>query len=502
MGCRLASATLMAIVPVNLLTAARKPVEAYSVAVFRIAFGLVAMLGSLRFLLRGWVDELYLNPEHHLTYVGFNWVKPLPAPWMHLHVFLLAVLGGCIMVGYRHRIAAALFTAGFVYTELIEAALYLNHYWFMTLTGLLLVLLPVHHHWSLDAYAGRVSASTSVSTAVIWIFRAQVGIVYLFSGLAKLNADWLLEAQPMKLWLSDRTHLPLVGHLLDEALIAYLASWFGAFFDCTIVAWLSWCKSRLWAYLVVVGFHLATAALFQIGVFPWLMIAGALIFFHSDWPSRFTTFISHLKTTVCKKIAATNISRAFTGHRKRKVKPQAITQSTILQTPTAALPTFSSAAGVQTTTPEISRPIWFVLLLLAVLQMVLPLRHYIYGGNVRWTEEGYYLAWRVMLTEKSGHLEFSITDPSTSTTWSAGPELVLTNWQIEHADVRPDLIHATALLIADHYRQAGIAQVEVRADAWVSMNGKSARRIIDPSIDLASQSRSVLPAHWILKTYK
>jgi hypothetical protein len=439
-------------------------VAADAVAVFRIGFGVVTMFGSLRFLARGWVDSLYLTPEHHLTYPGFGWVQPLPAPWMHVHMLALAALGACIALGYRHRLAAVLFTAGFAYTELIDAALYLNHYWFVTLVGLLMVLLPVQHRWSLDARAGRVTPSQSVPAAVLWALRAQVAVVYVFAGLAKLNGDWLLRAQPLGLWLVDRAHLPVIGELLDEPLMAYTASWAGALFDCTIVGWLLWGRSRPWAYGALVVFHLATGALFQIGVFPWLMIVAATVFFGPDWPVRLTRTVRARRpvgSVPAHDIAAADVVRSGRAAR-------------------------------------ISLPAAAALVVLAVVQLVLPLRHYAYASNVRWSEEGYYWSWRVMITEKAGHVDYRITDPATGRTWTTGPELVLADWQAEHADTRPDLIHATALLIARHYREAGMAGVEVRADAWVAMNGQPAHRIIDPVIDLAAQPRTPAPDRWIL----
>ena len=474
--------------------AARHPVPADSAAVFRIGFGLVAMAGSLRFLARGWVDTLYLAPDHHLAYAGFEWVRPLPAPWMHLHMAALAVLGACIALGYRHRLAAALFTAGFAYTELIEASLYLNHYWFVTLAGVLLALLPVHHRWSLDARGGRVEPSRLVPAAVVWTLRSQLAVVYLFAGIAKLNGDWLLRAQPMGLWLADRSHLPVVGPLLDEPVAAYLASWCGAAFDCTIVGWLLWRRSRPWAYCMLVGFHLATGALFQIGVFPWLMIVSVLVFFPPDWPLRLFEAANRAR---CRVPVSPRWSRA----------PLAAEAATVprLNRPATAVPRLGRPATVvprlgrpATVVPRLGRPATAALVTLAALQVVLPLRHYAYDGNVRWTEEGYYLSWRVMLTEKAGHVEFRVTDPVTGRSWTAGPELVLADWQAEHADVRPGLIHATALLIADHYRRAGMADVEVRADAWVSMNGLPARRIIDPDTDLAAIPRVGFGSPWIL----
>ena len=450
----------------RLAAAAARPVPADSAAVFRIAYGLLVAFGSVRFLARGWVDALYLEPAHHLTYPGFEWVRPLAAPWMHLHMAALAGLGLCIAVGYRHRLAAALFVVGFTYTELIEASLYLNHYWFVTLAGVLVWLLPVGHRWSLDAARGRVTASPAVPAGAVWALRAQVAVVYGFAGLAKLNPDWLFEAQPLRIWLADRTHLPLIGPLLDEPAVAYLASWWGAFFDCTVVGWLLWRRSRPWAFAVLVAFHLATAALFQIGIFPWVMILAALVFFAPDWPRR----LAHTAQTFATSASGVS-SPARAG----------------------ADPTGGGGPA-----PAVGRVRLALLGLLAVVQLVLPLRHYAVDGNVRWTEEGYYLAWRVMLTEKAGHLEYAVTDPSTGEAWTADPGLVLTDWQAAHAATRPGLIHATAHLIADHYRRQGVADPEVRANAWVTMNGRPARQLIDPNADLAAHARTDPPPGWIL----
>lgn len=435
----------------RILEAARRSVPADSVAVFRISYGLLVAYSCVRFLAKGWVDTLYLQPDHHLAYRWFEWIQPLPGPLMHLHVAALAVLGLCIAAGYRHRLATGLFVVGFSYTELIDAALYLNHYWFITLAGVLLLVLPVHHRWSLDVAVGRVRAHPNVAVGVVWALRAQLAAVYLFAGLAKLNPDWLFHAEPMSLWLADRTHLPLVGPFLDEPAMAYVASWSGAAFDCTIVAWLLWRRSRPYAYAVLVGFHLTTGALFQIGVFPWVMIVATLIFFEPTWPRRLAS-------------SASIISR-------HPVSPSRPTTRPLL------------VAG---------------LVALAAIQLVLPLRHYAIDGNVRWTEEGYYLSWRVMLTEKAGHVDYHVTDPTTGRTWTVDPDLVLTEWQANHAATRPDLIHATAHLIAEHYRDQETPDVEIRADAWVTMNGHQARRLIDPTVDLAAHRRGHLPTGWIL----
>jgi len=38
----------------------------------------------------------------------------------------------------------------------------------------------------------------------------------------------------------------------------------------------------------------------------------------------------------------------------------------------------------------------------------------------------------------------------------------------------------------------------VRVDAWVSLNGRPARRLIDPTVDLAAEPLDLWPDEWIL----
>lgn len=432
----------------RLRAAANRPVSAASTAAFRIAFGLLIAFSFVRFLANGWVGSLYLAPEHHLGYGGIGPIPPLPAPWMHLELVALALCGISIAIGFRVRLALLVFLVGFTHAELIDATLYLNHYWFMTLCGVLLLVLPVQHMWSLDARRGRIERCATVPSFVVWVLRAQVGVVYVFAGLAKLNSDWLFRAQPLQLWLSDRADTFLIGPVLGLAATAFAASWAAAFFDCTIVGWLLWSRSRPWAYGLLVAFHVATGALFQIGVFPLVMAISALIFFPPTWPHRFVPERS-----------------------------------------------MSSSASP----PPLGRVASLGLLALLAIQLFLPLRHYTYDSNVRWSEEGYYLAWRVMLTEKAGFAEYRVTDRSTGETWTVAPTLVLTDWQANQASTKPQMIRETAKLIANHYvdrdpADIGMTDLEIRADVFVTMNGRPATRLVDPDVDLLD----TVPVGWIL----
>ncbi|MEM9465097.1 MAG: HTTM domain-containing protein [Actinomycetota bacterium] len=423
----------------RLTRAADRPVASDSVAFFRIAYGLVGVLVAVRLLAHGWVDRLYLAPEEHLTFARFGWVEPLPGLLMYAHVALLGLLGAAIAVGLRSRLCTVLFVVALGYLELIEATLYLNHYWFLLLAGVLIAVLPVHGRFSIDVARGRRRSEPTVPALVVWAFRAQLAVVYGFAGLAKLNPDWLFDAQPLSLWFADRADVAVVGGVLALPATAYVASWAAAAFDLTVVAGLLHRRTRPFAYGAVLAFHGATGLLFQIGVFPVVMILGTLVFFAPDWPRRWG----------------------------------------------AAAPARSASEPVA----EVGSAVRVGLLAFAVLQVVLPLRHYAEPGNVRWNEDGYYLAWRVMLTEKAGFGTFVVTDPETDRSWIVEPDAVLEDWQVAAAMVRPDLVHATALLIEARQVDALGRDVEVRADVVVAMNGRPARPLIDPTVDLTSVPR-------------
>ena len=421
--------------------AASRPVSSASTTAFRVAFGVLVVYSTVRFVARGWVEEFYLAPAHHLTYADFAWVRPLPAPLMYAHMALLVVLGVAITVGYRTRLAAGLFAFGFIYVELIDAGLYLNHYWFVTLAAVTLAIVPPPE-------------DRTVPAITVWALRGQIAVVYVFAGIAKLNPDWLFDAEPMRLWLAARTDRPVVGRWLDEPIVGFVFSWAGALFDLTIVGWLLWRRTRPIAYVAVVVFHIATAMLFQIGVFPWVMIALTPIFFAPDWPRA-----------VRRRLPVVDVE-AEPAHTSR---PRSVGPATTV-----------------------------ALVVLAALNVVLPLRHYLADGNVRFNDDGYYLSWRVMLTERTGFLEFDVTDPTTHETWRVRPAEVLAEWQVAQASQRPDLALATAHLVAADFASRGHTGVEVRAESWVAFNGRPRQRWIDPAVDLAALDRRSPASRYVL----
>ena len=130
-----------------------------------------------------------------------------------------------------------------------------------------------------------------------------------------------------------------------------------------------------------------------------------------------------------------------------------------------------------------------------LIQLLLPLRHWLYPGNVLWNEEGFRFSWHLKIMEKRGRARFYATDPRTGAHWELRCEGLLSDKQAGRMMTQPDLILAFAHILAE---RTGIPGVEVRADVRVSLNGRPPRPLIDPRVNLAAESDGFLSKRWIL----
>jgi hypothetical protein len=433
------------------------PRDIAALAVFRAALGLLITVSAIRFLAYGWVDTLFVRPRFHFTYWGFDWVPALPAPWMHGLFAALAVLGLCLAAGLFYRVAVGLLFVAFTYVQLVDVTNYLNHYYLVSLLLGLMFFVPAHRAFSLDAWRKPSLRQEWLPAWCTVLLRFQVAVVYFFAGMAKLTTDWLVHAQPLNIWLAARTSLPLVGPFLEERWVAYAAAWAGFLFDTTIVAFLLTRRLRPYAYVVVLGFHAMTSMLFPIGMFPVIMVTAALVFFEPSWPRR---LVQRLRSR----------------------------SAVALETPSASAP---AAPGRK------ARVALGVAVAYGLLQVALPLRTHLYGGNVLWHEQGMRFSWRVMAREKNGSVTFMVRSPATGREWLVSPRQYLNRLQEREMSVQPDLILQLARRIARDFEAQGHGPVEVRADARVSLNGRPSELLVDPGVDLARQVDGLAPKPWI-----
>ncbi len=431
----------------------QRPVGILPLVVYRVGFGVLMFLSMVRFVANGWVNDFYIAPIYHFTYLGFGWVKPLPAAGMYAVFFALMVVSLCVAAGFLYRASIVAFFVLFTYVELLDKAFYLNHYYFISLMSFLLILLPLNRRWSLDARLRPALRSATVPAWTINAIRLQLAIVYCFAGLAKLNGDWLFQAMPLAIWLPANSNFPVIGALFDQRWFAYVMSWAGAAYDLTIPFFLLWRRTRPFAYIAVVGFHVMTALLFNIGMFPWIMIVSSLIFLDED---------------------------DFRALARRFRLAHARTE-----------PAAASGTNLRATAAVILIPFF-------ILQILFPLRYLLYPGNVLWSEEGFRFSWRVMVVEKAGYVTYFVRDPASGRRWTINPGMYLTLPQERQMSFQPDMILQFAHFLGDQYLQDGYADVEVRAEAYVAFDGRASRLLIDPTVDLNAEPESIFHKSWIL----
>ena len=439
----------------RLRTRLNAPRDASSLAALRILFGLLMAASVARYFASDWVDRFYVQRTFYFSYWGFGWVRPLPEPGMTLLFVVIGLAAIFVALGLYYRVAAITFLLSFTYVHLLDVSNYLNHYYLVSLLALLMCVLPMHRTFSIDALRDPSIRGATLPAWMIYLVRFQVGVVYVFAGLAKLGPDWLLHGQPLDIWLHARTDTPVLGPLFEEPYVAILMSWGGFLFDTTIIVWLSWKRTRPYAYLAVCVFHLVTNLLFQIGIFPILMTIAALTFFEPEWPR---VFMAKLRRVEWKPASEPAPQRWALG-----------------------------SLGMA------------VLGAWGLLHVLVPLRTHAYGSDVLWHEQGMRWSWRVMVREKNGDVEYRVRVNGEERERRFIPsDFGLTREQEMEFAGQPDLILQLAHHIADDLAARGYDDVEVRADAWVSLNGRPSARLIDPDVDLAAIDDGVGMASWIL----
>ncbi len=467
-------------------------------AVFRIIFGLLMLFATLRFWAKGWIYDLYIAPPFHFKYYGFEWVHALPGDWMYAVFALMAISALGIALGFFYRLSAILFFLTFTYVELLDVANYLNHYYFVSLVALLLIFLPAHRLSSLDVRFGRTTPKENGNHWYVNIIRLQLAFVYFYAGVAKLNPDWLLEALPLKMWLPAKADMPLIGFMLDYEWVAYAFSWFGALYDLTIPFFLWNKKTRPYAFMAVVIFHILTWLLFPIGVFPWVMIFSTLIFFSDGFHQKVLDLMSGLfrnnltlQPPLLKEMGRRDVEAVSENRNPSISQPKVNITSPLAR---------GREEGGEVKRPPILLPkAGLIAILIFVLwQALWPFRYLAYGGNVFWHEQGYRLGWRVMLMEKAGYITYKITDPETGDTGDIQTADYLTDNQQKQLATQPDLIVQFAHFLEKEYQKKGIADPIITAETYVTLNGSGSRLFIDPNTDLTKVNDSFAPKTWIL----
>ena len=164
-------------------------------------------------------------------------------------------------------------------------------------------------------------------------------------------------------------------------------------------------------------FHLSNNWMFTIGIFPWIGISSVVLFFDPDSPRRFFR------------------QRSLTNSEESPPLPSRISRRLIVAT----------------------------LVFYFCVQLLVPFRHFLYPGNVSWTEEGHNFAWHMKLRSKDGLFRFYVDTPSERR--AIDQSKYLTSRQQEEIASEPRLLRKFGRFLRSEYSRIGITECEVRVEA-------------------------------------
>jgi hypothetical protein len=403
-----------------------------SLVLVRRAVGLILAWEVGRFFFNGWIEGLYGEGQFRFSYLFLDWVRPWPGVGMKVHFGLMGALALGMFLNWKPRLCSGLLGLGWAYVFLLDQANYLNHLYLVILLLCLIAVVPVREGrvpgWGLD------------------LMRFELGVVYGFAGLAKINSDWL-AGEPLTQWLELRSEMPLIGAWLTSPEVGLGLSWVGLVFDILVVPALLWSRTRSATFVLVAVFHLCNALLFHIGIFPWLMLCATTLFFAPDWPRRWL-----------------------------RKPPLELTQDRV-----------AWGMGLRG-----------FLVVWVLVQIALPLRHLAYPGDVAWTEEGHRFSWRMKLRSKKGRVFFHVLNRSTGAQQKVDPCTLLPLRHCRKMSTRPDMILQYAHHLRDQHTAQTGAPIAVHADAIGRLNQRLPQRLVDPMVDLATVDRGLRPSGWIV----
>lgn len=407
-----------------------------SLIVFRIFFGIIFFVESVGALLTKWVDKNFIETTTNFTFIGFEFLLNIQNEIMYGVFVLMAFASLGVLFGFKYRFSIVLLTLLWSTAYFGQKTSYNNHYYLMWLIALIMCFLPTNSYASYDAKKNPSIKKGYMPQWIRWFFILQVTCVYFYATIAKFYPDWL-DGTVTKNMFVGMTEMPeSIQMLFQKNEFQLFIAYMGIAFDGLIIPALLWKRTRWFAIIASLIFHIFNSITLQIGVFPYFALSFCVFFFP---PEQVRYFFFRKKD---KEI--------FSGQTNEGL---------------GALKYF------------------FVPYL--IIQVLLPLRHWFIKGDVLWTEEGHRLSWRMMLRSRSGEATFRVIDKKTNEVLRFYNDELLTYKQQTRLNA-PDVIWQMAQKIKTFYKEKGkdVAVYVVQSDVYV--NSRPAKRLIDPTVDLAS----------------
>lgn len=428
-----------------------QPIRSEKISLFRLLFGMVLLVQTIYFYSIDFIKNDVIDPVIHFPYFGFSFIEVFSPEIMQMFLVLMLLSSLAFIVGYRVKLFSWFYLLAFTYLFLLDKGYYNNHYYLIILLLLLFCFVQSDLRLSISKGSRMVNYRWEE-----WIFLFQFSLVFVYAGLNKINVYWLFNHEPIHHILIAKESLSNMGFWSAD-LLEYTLVWGGILFDLFIVPLLLWKKTRTIATILFLLFNGMNTLLFynigEIGVFPLLMLSSLVLFYPS------ATILSFLK-------------RFFSYNYKSSNNVEGIRLKPLTKTLISAY---------------------------VIVQILIPLRHHLYEGNVDYTGEGQRFSWRMKSVYKEFKIRFLLKDEEKGIEAMLDPRTVLTIKQYTNLGYYPELI----LPVADNLRYAaiekGVLDPKIFVDYKVAFNGLASQYIVDPNTELSRLKYSpIRHSSWIL----
>lgn len=530
-----------------------------TLGLFRIVMGIGMTIQVIKIM-----DYTLLNlleQKFFITYDFFHWVTPVGKAEMSIILTITVMSAILVGLGFLYRIAIVLQFLGWTYFFLICRGHYNNHYYLYCLLSFLMIWMPANRWGSLDRILLK-SFETSKRKVLPWweallkklillggggpsvrdqmpqwpvrLLQAQLVIVYFYGAIAKLNWDWL-HGYPMRIWLDNKAGEGPLGDFLRSDAAAYFFSYGGIVFDATIGFLLLWKKTRWFAMVPLVFFHVTNAVFWDIGTFPWFMLLATALFFEPEWPETVLSWVRRqipgfgLSGEDGKNQHERNQSgkeKEVRGNRKDKarerLKSQGEKASEVRRNQKAsgngklgekerqkvgrkgakgasAEREKRNTSGKKPTVgkyrfPKRPKLVFALIAMYLIWQILFPFRHWFYPGNTAWHGQGNLFAWRMLLVDRSDAIKIRVALPGQGTIGYVKMEEYINARQFKRMSRMPKAYHRFALFLKEEMKQnatQALPDPEIYVYLRRSLNGRHFQFVIDSTVNLAGTPYSL-----------
>lgn len=433
-----------------------EPVAVAPVVLFRILLGLCFVSYAFWDFTDLTVFEYFAQPTFFFHYPLFDRLS-LPVFSVQGFSALILVMGIAaygVMAGLFFRFFAAVLAGCLLYIYLLEKTYGTDGNFLYLLLSFLLLLTPANADLSADALINKRARKQFMPYAGLFVLKTQVVLVYLYSGVSKLfHADWLSGIVMQRRFHALITEQGEFWKVFDNRAVAYLFSYGGIALDLS-AGFLLWNKrTRTIGVILVVLFHAFNKWTLDLQVMPFVMLATVVLFLD---PATAERIVGTLKKLI-------HFKSAPIAEQKPKVLPG-----------------------------------WVVGLVVSyiAIQLLVPLRHFLYSGNVNWTHEGFRLSWHLMNNNYVSKVYVKVKIPKDSNCVNFQP---INARQVWWMSAFSDMIWQYAQYLKGELQACGQQNPEVYIDSRISLNSREYAPLVDRNVNLVNAKYNWLKSTpWIL----